>query len=69
MTDQSTDTPKVQLDEPIRLLGLLTGTEMTQTTVLTKTHPIMGDSSSKLETWSIFYSLQQLNRLQSVLSR
>lgn len=63
MTDQNTDTIKVQIGEPVILLWLLTGMwvenffnrrrNVCKTVELPKPHPSINDSSWNLETWSI----------------
>ena len=62
-TDESTDTTKVKVDEPVSFMGvtyrrnmgegLFTGAKMTQkNSCITKAYPITAESSQKVGTWS-----------------
>ena len=79
MTEQSTDTTKDQLDEPVSFIGVnyrsmdeasLTGAEMTQRQLHRQSHPTMGDRQlTKLGIWSALHSLQGPLQAGEALSR
>ena len=58
MTDQSKDTAKVQLGEPVSLLGYPQEQIELKNSCTTKAHQSMPGRSAKLETWGTLYNLQ-----------
>lgn len=69
MTDKRNAPTKVQLDDPMRWLGLLTGVCMTQRQLhCVKSPPQPGDGSWKLRPWSLLHNLKVTLQIKRSLS-
>lgn len=57
--------PKFKLDEAMNLLELFTGSEITQVTESTKSHPSKDDNSCRLETWNSLHTSKEVQQVRT----